>query len=67
MERRAMIEPKKYPTQRRRALFDLEEYGVSYKQIMEAYEYSRNDRSMENKSADNGEDGLAGNSRPRER
>jgi hypothetical protein len=67
MERRAMVEPKKYPSQRRRALFDLEEYGVSYEEIMEAYEYSRNDRSVENKSANDREDGASSNRRPRER
>ena len=65
MERRAMKEPKKYPAQRRRAILDLEEYGVSYEQIMEAYEYSRNDGSVENKSANDREDGASSNSRPR--
>jgi hypothetical protein len=53
LERKAIVEPKKYPAQLRRALFDLEEYGITYDTIWEAYEYSRNDGSMENKLTDN--------------
>jgi WhiB family redox-sensing transcriptional regulator len=42
-ERKAVVEPKKYPAQLRRALFDLDEYGITYDQIMEAYEHSLNE------------------------
>lgn len=53
LERRAVVEPKKYPAQLRRALFDLEAYGITYDFIREVYEYSRNDGSLENKPSDN--------------
>jgi len=66
LERRAVVEPKKYPAQLRRALFDLEAYGITYKQIREAYEYSRNDGSVENEPTDHGENGSASYRRPRE-
>lgn len=66
LERKAVKEPKKYPAQLRRAIFALEEYGVTYQQIVEAYEHSRNDRSVENKITDNRKDGVTGNRRPRE-
>jgi WhiB family redox-sensing transcriptional regulator len=64
-ERKSISEPKKYPKQLRRAIYDLEEYGITYTQIKEAYEHSRNDRSVENKSSNNREDGSASNSGPR--
>ena len=66
LERRAVHEPKKYPAQLRRALFDLEEYGITYKQILEAYEHSRNDGGMEDKLTDYREDGTVSNRGPRE-
>lgn len=67
MERRAMLEPKRYPSMYRRALFDLEAYGITYDMIMEAYEHTLNDGSMENKSANDRKNGVAGHSRPRQR
>ena len=53
LERKAVEQPRKYPAQLRRALFDLEAYGITYEQIREAYEHSRNDGSVENKPSDN--------------
>lgn len=53
LERKGVVEPKKYPAQLRRALFDLEAYGITYAYIREVYEYSRNDGSLENKPTDN--------------
>jgi WhiB family transcriptional regulator, redox-sensing transcriptional regulator len=64
-ERKSISAPEKYPKQLRRAIYDLAEYGITYTQIKEAYEYSRNDRSVENKSGNNRKDGSASNSRPR--
>ena len=61
LERKAVVEPNKYPAQLRRALYDLESYGITYGQLLEAYEYSRNDGSVENKSTNNREDGFTGN------
>lgn len=34
-ERRGVVDPSKYPAQYRRALFSMEEYGISLKQIRE--------------------------------
>jgi len=53
LERRGVVEPKKYPAQLRRAIFDLKAYGITYEFIREVYEYSRNDGSLENKPTDN--------------
>lgn len=53
LERKAVVQPKKYPAQLRRAIFDLEAYGITYDLIREAYEYSRNDGSLENESSNN--------------
>lgn len=53
LERKAVVEPKKYPAQLRRALFDLEAYGITYEFIKEVYEYSGHDGSLENKPTDN--------------
>ena len=60
MERRSISEPKKYPAQLRRARFDLEQYGITFDQIWEAYEHSGYGRSMENKPTDYGEDDSPG-------
>ena len=67
MERRSISEPKKYPAQLRRARFDLEQYGITYKEIVEAYEYSGYGGSVADKSTYYGEDDSPGNRRPRER
>ena len=66
LERRSIYEPQKYPAQRRRALEDLGDYGITLQRIKEAYEHSGNDGSMENGFAYYRKNGPISNSRPRE-
>ena len=60
-ERKSFSHPHLYPLQKERALKALEELGITRDMIKESYEYSLNERGMENQPTSNREDGIAGN------
>lgn len=66
LERRSIIEPKKYPIQKTRALKDLSSYGIDLAKIMEAYEHTNNVGSVAHQITNNRENGFISHSRPRE-
>jgi hypothetical protein len=65
LERKSFGAPHKYPAQKQRAIASLEGYGITLNQIWRCYEYSSNDRSLEDQITDNRKDDSASHSRPR--
>ena len=65
LERQSIHDRHKYPVQRARALKALQIYGITLKRILEAYEHSRNDGSVENESTNYRKNGVIGYRRPR--
>ena len=66
IERKTFIK-EQYNPQRSRALENLELQGITESMIREAYEYSLNERGVENQITHYRENGSVGHRRPRER
>jgi WhiB family redox-sensing transcriptional regulator len=66
LERRSIIEPKKYPVQLRRALEALKMFGISQEEVRETYEHSIDVGMLAGRFAYGRKNGVTDHRRPRE-